>query len=264
VARAARLGSGPADAGGAFGGPLGSGAELALDRVDRPVVYLVAVDPAGNSSDADGDPDNGIQAVAVRDVEWTATLGYKVPGSRLENPHLLETRSWFTGRWYQGDAREAETPSAGATRGDGEAAVTRGEGTWRARALGADAPEGRDLPGAAYDLARERMVLFGGQARSGAKVGDTWEWDGTSWSLREPLDPEEDGDPAPRVRGALAYDARRERTVLFSGSGADGPDDTWEWAGWSWTRRRPEDPEEDGDPPQAGGEALPDAAVVRA
>jgi hypothetical protein len=41
--------------------------------------------------------------------------------------------------------------------------------------------------------------------------------------------------PSPRNGAALAYDARRERVVLFGGSGASP--ETWEWDGARWTRR---------------------------
>lgn len=35
----------------------------------------------------------------------------------------------------------------------------------------------------AYDIARDRLVLFGGQDGTG-ELADTWEWDGMDWSLR--------------------------------------------------------------------------------
>src|SRR5262245_29068293 len=37
----------------------------------------------------------------------------------------------------------------------------------------------------AYDVARRRVVLFGGNGRSGL-LADTWEWDGASWTQRTP------------------------------------------------------------------------------
>src|SRR4029077_11936843 len=37
---------------------------------------------------------------------------------------------------------------------------------------------------AAYDVSRGRVVLLSEGSRGGAIMAATWEWDGTSWSLR--------------------------------------------------------------------------------
>jgi hypothetical protein len=84
----------------------------------------------------------------------------------------------------------------------------------------------------AYDQHRARVVLFGGYYRgpSGTvRLGDTWEWDGTRW-----IQMAGDG-PSPRNGAAMAYDARRQRVVLFGGSGASR--ETWEWDGSRWLQR---------------------------
>jgi hypothetical protein len=83
----------------------------------------------------------------------------------------------------------------------------------------------------AYDAARQRVVLFGGQ-----DLGDTWEWDGVSWAQRNPA-----ASPTARENHAMAYDAARQRVVLFGGySGASVfLGDTWEWDGVSWAQRNP-------------------------
>lgn len=62
---------------------------------------------------------------------------------------------------------------------------------------------------------------------------ETWEWDGTTWSDVSPLM----GNPSERNAPQLAYDAKRDRVVLFGGiSRANGSvlNDTWEWDGSSW------------------------------
>src|SRR5574337_1256885 len=43
--------------------------------------------------------------------------------------------------------------------------------------------------------------------------------------------------PSPRAGAAMAYDATRQTTVLFSGAKADA--DTWTWDGFTWTRQSP-------------------------
>src|SRR5687768_10664468 len=72
--------------------------------------------------------------------------------------------------------------------------------------------EARRYPAMAYDVARQRTVLFGGYDASSYSLGDTWEWDGTSWIQRSPA-----ASPAARVGPQMAYDAARQRTVLFGG-----------------------------------------------
>jgi hypothetical protein len=93
-------------------------------------------------------------------------------------------------------------------------------------------PAPRAEAAVAYDQHRARVVLFGGYYRgpSGTvRLGDTWEWDGTRW-----IQMAGDG-PSPRNGAAMAYDARRQRVVLFGGSGASR--ETWEWDGSRWLQR---------------------------
>src|SRR5437762_219891 len=73
----------------------------------------------------------------------------------------------------------------------------------------------------AYASARGVTVLFGGCC----VLGDTWEWDGTTWTQRSPA-----ASPPARSYHALAYDAGHAVTVLFGGLGNGGSDfgDTWE------------------------------------
>ena len=61
----------------------------------------------------------------------------------------------------------------------------------------------------AYDLARGRVVLFGGGTQFGASHGDTWEWDGNDWLLRST------SGPSARCWHSMAYDIARQRVVLF-------------------------------------------------
>src|SRR5262249_33331363 len=91
----------------------------------------------------------------------------------------------------------------------------------------------------AYDPSRGRAVLFGGAILSNLLLADTWEWDGSSWSLHTPVT-----GPAMRESPSLAYDSLRARTVLFGGdSGPIGTfrcfADTWEWDGGSWFLQTP-------------------------
>ncbi len=84
----------------------------------------------------------------------------------------------------------------------------------------------------AYDAVRQRTVLFGGLGSG--PLGDTWEWDGIDWTLRNPGGT----SPSPRVLHAMAYDPVRQRVVLFGGLDSSNPRlaDTWEWDGAQWTQ----------------------------
>ena len=87
----------------------------------------------------------------------------------------------------------------------------------------------------AYDSARGVTVLFGGEDSSGVKLDGVWEWDGVSWELRTPDDPEGDGNPTARYEHAMAYDSARGVIILFGGSdGSIKSQDAWEWNGTSW------------------------------
>src|SRR5204863_355439 len=83
-----------------------------------------------------------------------------------------------------------------------------------------------------YDVGRGKTVLFGGQG-NGVYNGQTWEWNGSTWTLRS------SGGPSARGGHGMAYDAGRSVTVLFGGYnnnfGYNG--ETWEWDGSAWTLR---------------------------
>ena len=64
----------------------------------------------------------------------------------------------------------------------------------------------------AYGAARTRVVLFGGLDQNGHGLGDTWEWDGQSWSEQFP-----GASPSQRGPAGVAYDALRKRVVLVGG-----------------------------------------------
>ncbi len=101
----------------------------------------------------------------------------------------------------------------------------------------ANHPSARAGHSLAFDAARGEVVLFGGDETDsldlqGPYLNDTWVWNGANWEFRSPMD-----SPTPRFRHAMAYDALRQRIVLFGGNDTDGPlDDTWEWDGTNWTQ----------------------------
>ncbi|HET9373235.1 MAG TPA: hypothetical protein VFO19_23390 [Vicinamibacterales bacterium] len=83
----------------------------------------------------------------------------------------------------------------------------------------------------AYDRARGRVVLFGGDAFGLDRFGDTWIWNGDVWREVDRR------GPSPRAGHAMAFDSARQRVVLFGGhTASDLVADTWEWDGETWTQ----------------------------
>ncbi len=81
----------------------------------------------------------------------------------------------------------------------------------------------------AYDIERDRIVMFGGDIVGGLSA-ETWLWDGTTWTDAMPAT-----SPPPRRGHAMAYDRDTGRVVMFGGVDASGVrDDTWEWTGTTW------------------------------
>src|SRR5207253_3880650 len=106
---------------------------------------------------------------------------------------------------------------------------------WTENGLTKPTPDRRGEHAMAFDEARGKTVLFGGQDIVFRTRNDTWEWDGSKWQEKKPL-----LAPSRRVRSAMAYDAARQRVVLFGGAErivfAKPLDDTWEWDGRTWSQ----------------------------
>lgn len=82
----------------------------------------------------------------------------------------------------------------------------------------------------AYDSVRDRVVMFGGWTGS-TNLGDTWEFDGTSWRQVATS-----GSPSPRHAHMLEFDPISSRTLLFGGIASTALNDTWSWDGATWTQ----------------------------
>lgn len=95
-------------------------------------------------------------------------------------------------------------------------------------------PGGRTRGSMAYDAARNRIVLFGGQV-NGVNQNDTWLFDGVHWTRVFPAN-----SPVPRYGHRMVYDGARQQVVLFGGHRGDTRlNDTWIWDGTNWTQRTP-------------------------
>ncbi len=91
-------------------------------------------------------------------------------------------------------------------------------------------PSPREGHTTAYDSApgRKVTVLYGGFTSAWSNSDETWEWNGTNWTLRTTV------GPGPQAYHAMAYDQARRVTVLLGS--ADGGK-TWEWDGSLWKLR---------------------------
>jgi hypothetical protein len=82
----------------------------------------------------------------------------------------------------------------------------------------------------AFDFARARVVLFGGQAAFGVIMNDTWEWDGSAW---QPMPTAV--APTPRIDFAMTTDPFHGGVLVQGGSNAAVLfGDLWRWSGSQW------------------------------
>ena len=102
--------------------------------------------------------------------------------------------------------------------------------TW-SRQFPVTSPTPRSGPLSSYDVARQRMVVYGGNAGAG-QTAEHWEWDGSNWQQIA-----SSAAPGVRLFSAMTYDRARQRTVLYGGQqGGTGlyPTTTWLWDGVTW------------------------------
>jgi hypothetical protein len=99
-------------------------------------------------------------------------------------------------------------------------------------------PSGRAAASMDYDPAIGRMVLFGGTAgdiNNSHFVGDTWTYDGTTWSQQSP-----GTSPLARAGASMAYDPALGEMVLFGGGNDETFfGDTWIYDGTTWMQQSP-------------------------
>jgi hypothetical protein len=100
----------------------------------------------------------------------------------------------------------------------------------------AHSPQRRDGHAMAYDENRDRIVLFGGaqDVSTLAYYQDTWEWDGTDWTVVPVACP-----PPARGGATLAYDQAKQKVLMFGGYTSQPLlyfNDTYAWDGTVWQK----------------------------
>lgn len=85
-------------------------------------------------------------------------------------------------------------------------------GAHGAGTTGAAGPPARAFAAAAYDESTHQVVLFGGIGQQGAALGDTWTWDGSTWTEQHPA-----ASPPARAYAAMTYDPHTRDVLLVGG-----------------------------------------------
>ena len=79
------------------------------------------------------------------------------------------------------------------------------------------------------------VTLYGGSYEFHEPwLGDTWTWDGLTWTRRAHVNA-----PPPRYGASIAYDAALGEDVMFGGNGYSSDRQTWTWDGSTWKKLRP-------------------------
>lgn len=109
----------------------------------------------------------------------------------------------------------------------------RWDGTaWAVLSPPGETPSARDRHVMACDHSEQKILMFGGDDSGPGVLGDTWEWDGDSWT-RLAAD-----EPPQRRAASMAYDNYREKVVRFGGGDSTVYGETMEW---SWEDNKWED-----------------------
>jgi hypothetical protein len=162
--------------------------------------------------------------------DWTQQAPVTSPSGRTEASMAYDPATSTT-VLFGGDVGNLSHPIGGTWTWDGS--------TWTQQAP-ATSPSVRDLAAMAYDAATGTIVLFGGFGKTGAlgnsgALGDTWTWNGSTWTRLHPA-----ASPAARYAASMAYDAATGTIVLFGGFGkTSGFRDTWTWDGTTWAKQAP-------------------------
>ncbi|HEX5051749.1 MAG TPA: kelch repeat-containing protein [Planctomycetota bacterium] len=162
-------------------------------------------------------------------AHWTQLTTNTPPNTR-ENPGVSDGSLFYV---FGG------IPAAGANRSNALHAYDPVANNWNTLTAdgAAGSPAARAQCAITWDFARGRLVVFGGSDTTGARLGDTWEWDGTAWSNVTPAGT----SPSARSFCAMAFDWVNGKVLLFGGNDGVAPhlNDTWQWDGTTWTQLNP-------------------------
>lgn len=163
------------------------------------------------------------------------TVAYVVPGAKpVAQPVWRQVRSLTRPRVHADHSMVFDAARGVTVLFGGDDLNAASDETWEfdgvqwTRRLPPASPSPRIAFAMGYDPVRQRVVLFGGLTyHGGTFLGDTWEYDGVTWTQRAVP-----AAPSPRAGCELAFDHTRNELLLFGGENA--PNDTWVWNGTRW------------------------------
>ena len=182
------------------------------------------------------------------------SLGGYSDGRSLPHLRAFDGKDWLTtgahpesGTAEPGfvyDSRRDRFVAFGGSAGRGSTLGSTWElaGTTWTRFAG-ESPPGRQAHAMVFDSKRNRIVVFGGigagvPGQPAPRLGDTWEFDGTTWTEKKVT------GPGPRATAGAAFDSKRGIVVVFGGDNAQGfLGDTWSWDGSTWKKLSETGPE---------------------
>lgn len=105
-------------------------------------------------------------------------------------------------------------------------------GAWTQKSPPAS-PPARCHHASAYHRGRGAVVVFGGYNPASGSFGDTWTWNGTTWTS------EPGTTPGVRFAPSMASDPVRDQLVMFGGRANLSSGETWTWNGQGWIQALP-------------------------
>lgn len=237
-------------------------ASMAYDSVGRRILLFGGLGLDGNATSAtwawNGTTWSALTPTSVPPARYGASMatdavtgtdvlfgGLSAPGSSLGDTWSWDGTNWTprtpaaspqarSGAAMTFDAaRGLDLLFGGTTGSDNRADTWTWDGTNWTQMAPAASPPARNDAALAFDTATQTAVLFGGSADSAGTtaLGDTWLWNGSTWSTSLPLSLLPSLNPPPRVGASIAGGFANQRLVLFGGqSGGPSPitfDDTW-------------------------------------
>lgn len=212
--------------GSAWTGQVLAGATPGPSMRTAPIAYDTAGDRIMLFGGFDGARKNDTWSWNGSSANWTALAPAQKPSVRNGHAMVYDSarhRLVMTGGLY------CFVPSAEPCAGTWEF-----DGTNWAQIPGADYTPVRWRHAMAYDAARGVVVMFGGANATYAQAyADTWEYDGTAWTLKTSAN---GLAPSARYSHTMAYDSARQKVVLYGGTGVAADAAHWEWDGQNWTQ----------------------------
>ena len=190
-------------------------------------------------------------------MAWDSTHGYALMFAGLSGTTAVTGETWdWNGRaWALHTVEFSPIPRVGTAMADdasrhrllmfggrdGSNSVLGDTWVWDGRnwTLLAGTPGGppaRTNHAMAYDSARKRVVMYGGEVTntpSPTTMSDTWEWDGTMWKAGPAA------GPGALTGHAMAYDPKHGQIVLFGGRTPAVSNETWVYDGTAWSKLTP-------------------------